>query len=352
MKITTKDIAKLAGVSRGTVDRALNNRGQIAPEVKDQILKIAKEHGYVKNTLASSLAKNIEKKIAIVMPEPSTDTYWRSMHQGIDSSYTALQNHGIDVKYFPFDIKEANTYLNAMQQTMALRPDAILTTPLFYKEAQQFVLLAEQNNIPLVCINSDLKDDRVTFVGQDSYETGRIAGQLFSMANTGRGNILTLTLGHHASNASHIEDKINGVKDYCKQLGNKVTVSEYAIARFEEPEIIRQAAEQIISEYPGLTGIFFTNSRAHLFADHSRLFEELSQKTTLIGFDLIPQNIQLLENEKIDFLLNQNPIRQGELGILSIFSYLSQGLALPSKQYIPIDIAIKENYKKYLAEEV
>ena len=34
MAITIKEIAQKAGVSRGTVDRALNNRGQVSPLVK------------------------------------------------------------------------------------------------------------------------------------------------------------------------------------------------------------------------------------------------------------------------------------------------------------------------------
>ena len=42
-KVTLKMIADQAGVSIGTVDRALNNRGRILPETKAQIIEIAKE---------------------------------------------------------------------------------------------------------------------------------------------------------------------------------------------------------------------------------------------------------------------------------------------------------------------
>ena len=46
MAITIKKIAILAGVSRGTVDRALNSRGGVNPDVEAKIIKIAREHGY------------------------------------------------------------------------------------------------------------------------------------------------------------------------------------------------------------------------------------------------------------------------------------------------------------------
>lgn len=41
MGVTIRQIAEAAGVSRGTVDRALNNRGRIKPEVADRIRQIA-----------------------------------------------------------------------------------------------------------------------------------------------------------------------------------------------------------------------------------------------------------------------------------------------------------------------
>ena len=46
MAVTLQQIAEAAGVSRGTVDRALNNRGRIRPEVEEKIKKIAQEMGY------------------------------------------------------------------------------------------------------------------------------------------------------------------------------------------------------------------------------------------------------------------------------------------------------------------
>ena len=43
MAVTAQQIAELAGVSRGTVDRALHNRGRVNPEVSARILQIAKD---------------------------------------------------------------------------------------------------------------------------------------------------------------------------------------------------------------------------------------------------------------------------------------------------------------------
>ena len=48
MAVTIQQIADAAGVSRGTVDRALNNRGRVDPDVAENIRKIAEELGYIR----------------------------------------------------------------------------------------------------------------------------------------------------------------------------------------------------------------------------------------------------------------------------------------------------------------
>ena len=49
MPITINKIAELCGVSRGTVDRALHNKGNVRPELRDKIKRVAEEYGYQPN---------------------------------------------------------------------------------------------------------------------------------------------------------------------------------------------------------------------------------------------------------------------------------------------------------------
>jgi len=68
MAITTADLAKLAGVSRATVDRVLNDRGGVKLETEEKILRLAKEYGYRPNHLARSLSTGKTNSIGIVIP--------------------------------------------------------------------------------------------------------------------------------------------------------------------------------------------------------------------------------------------------------------------------------------------
>lgn len=55
--ITTTQIARICGVSQGTVDRALHNRGEIKAETKEKILAVAKEYDYVPRVGAEAAVK-------------------------------------------------------------------------------------------------------------------------------------------------------------------------------------------------------------------------------------------------------------------------------------------------------
>ena len=54
--VTIKQIADLCGVSRGTVDRVINERGNVKPETKELVLSMAKELGYKPNPAGKALS--------------------------------------------------------------------------------------------------------------------------------------------------------------------------------------------------------------------------------------------------------------------------------------------------------
>ena len=53
---TIKDIADLAGVSRGTVDRVLNNRGAVNSQTAEKIMEIVRALDYRPNKAGTDLA--------------------------------------------------------------------------------------------------------------------------------------------------------------------------------------------------------------------------------------------------------------------------------------------------------
>ncbi len=104
MAVTIQQIAERAGVSRGTVDRALNHRGRINPEVAEKICRLADEMGYVqKERKRSRTAKDERLKIGVVT-QLARSSFMQEVNRGIEKASQELKEKGIQLilkKAFP-----------------------------------------------------------------------------------------------------------------------------------------------------------------------------------------------------------------------------------------------------------
>lgn len=69
--LTLEEIATLAGVSRSTVSRAINNQPRVSAEVRERVRHIMTCTGYAPNTAAQLLAQRHLPLIAVVVMEPT-----------------------------------------------------------------------------------------------------------------------------------------------------------------------------------------------------------------------------------------------------------------------------------------
>ena len=72
------EIARLAGVSRTTVSRYLNN-GYVSEEKKEKIRKVIEETGYQPSTQAQMLRTKKTKLVGVVLPKINSDTISREV---------------------------------------------------------------------------------------------------------------------------------------------------------------------------------------------------------------------------------------------------------------------------------
>jgi LacI family transcriptional regulator len=96
-----EDIAKLAGVSRSTVSRVINESPNVSTNARNRVVKIVQSTGYHPNAAARSLASQRTRMIGLVLPRTTssffTDPYFPQLTQGIAF---ACNNHDLSLSLF------------------------------------------------------------------------------------------------------------------------------------------------------------------------------------------------------------------------------------------------------------
>ncbi|MGN0908423.1 MAG: LacI family DNA-binding transcriptional regulator, partial [Succinivibrio sp.] len=97
MTVTVKDLAEASGVSRGTVDRVLHERGSVRPEVALRIRALAREMGYVPNRAGRALA-GMRRRYTVGVLLPSIgNVFFDDVLEGISTATREFADMGVDV---------------------------------------------------------------------------------------------------------------------------------------------------------------------------------------------------------------------------------------------------------------
>jgi LacI family transcriptional regulator len=108
--------------------------------------------------------------------------------------------------------------------------------------------------------------------------------------------------------------------------------------------LLKEKLSEICASYD-IAGLFVTNSRVHKVARF--LAETKRERVRLVGYDLLPENIEFLKKDGIDFLLSQKPEEQAFLGLNSLYNLVVFNREPAPRQWLPIDIITRENLAYY-----
>lgn len=97
--VTIKDVAKMAGISISTVSRVVNNSKPVSSEIRDRVLQIIRETGYVPNPVARSLVMKKSQLIGVLVPDIS-NLFISELLNGIEEI----------CKMYEYDVLLCNSY--------------------------------------------------------------------------------------------------------------------------------------------------------------------------------------------------------------------------------------------------
>ena len=344
---TIKDVAKAAKVSAGTVDRVLHNRGRVADEVSERIKKAIRQLNYEPNLMARVLSSKKTYEIAALIPDHKIDSYWFEPKLGIKKAEDEYRAYGINVREYTFNPYSADSFIEKANEVVNDKPDGIILSPIFYHATLPFFEKWKNENIPFVLFNTEIQEyGPLSYIGQDSYQSGLVAAKLIHYGNPEPCSILIAHIDEEINNAAHLAKKEQGFRNYFEQ--NNLVHFNLIRAELNTAKLstLINNLDRIFQNNNNIKGIYVTTSKAYDIANY--LEQKHIRGIKLIGYDLLHKNIALLNKGLIDVLINQNPKGQGYWGISHLVDHLIFKKEVPVFKYLPLDIITKENVNYYL----
>lgn len=349
MNIRIIDIARMAGVSTGTVDRVLHNRGRVSEEKRAKVEKVLKEINYEPNMVARFLASKKSYKFAILAPTYSSGDYWQLVCEGIDKATDELKKFNISTEYFLFNQYDRFSFVNAVNSFKEKEFDGVLIATLFGDYVIKLSKELDAKGMPYIYIDSGISGQKdLSYFGGDSFGTGVIAAKLLlNEVGTAADIIIAHIRFRYKEISVQMKTRENGFMEYLENNNFRGNIHHIEINPDDYTKTLLEVKD-IINNSQGLVGGIVLNSRIYeLVTLLEKLDADQQSKIRLVGHDAIERNIKGLRDGRISFILSQRPELQGYGALKAMGNYFLFKQVPEKVNYMPIDILIKENVDYY-----
>ena len=347
-KVTINEVAKMSGVSKGTVDRVLHNRGEVSEKSRARVLEVIQELGYRPNIYASLLASKKNHKIVCIIPEFSAGEFWELTDMGITRGRDFAAGYGVPVVTVQYDQYEVESFRRACAAALDENPTGIIIAPMFRIETLNFVNELKHRGIAYMYIDSRLEDDDyLAYFGMPMYQSGYLCADLLT---DGR-DIRKVYIIRIARDKKGLSDptvtRRTGFCDYMNGYYPEVAVENVFIDPKDRKAIFDRLDAMFENDPDPLKYIAMFNSRIYLVADYLR--ERNITTCRVVGFDVVERNLAAVRGGFVQILIAQHSDGQAFAAISAMTEWLLLGKVLPKKDnFTQMDILNRYNCDYYM----
>ena len=307
MAVTLKQIAEIAGVSRGTVDRALHNRGRVSPAVAARIRQIAQEQGYEPNEVGRALARSRKQiRVGVILQSMETPTM-KIVAEGAHAAARMLQNQSMEVLFRTVESVDAAQEIAYLDELIAAGVQGLAIAPVDDPGVCRKLDEIAAQGIPVVTFNADLpQSKRICFVGQVNDRAGRTAAGLMAMMAPENGRVAQIT--GHLTNGAH-RTRCASFQEELHKIAPGIDILPVQPC-FDRDSYAMELTQHLLGEYPDLAGIYVAANGQHGVCEALRA-AGLDGRLRVIAYDITPQNIEDLKQGAISILIDQKARDQG-----------------------------------------
>lgn len=348
-KVTILDVAELAGVSKGTVDRVVHNRGEVSRKSAEKVRRAIEQLNYQPNLYASMLASRKVPVIALVIPKYSKGDYWEQICAGFLRGGESVSNFNVRTRIFHYDQYSLESFRSACAEVLDSSPSGVVFHPLFKSESADFANTLAKSGIPYAYVDSKLEDDKYfAYFGMPMYKSGCLCAHLLTERCPIEAVNEIAVVRIKRDKAGQSDPTINrraGFMDYIEQHFPDCIVHNVFISPSSATERY-DILEKFFGEHPGIRFVVMFNSRVHLIDDY--LAKNPVEGRRVIGFDAIERNLECLKSGTVTAIISQHTENQSYLAVRALVDWILFLKKVPRQDnYMHMDILTALNAENY-----
>ena len=348
-KVTIIDVAKLAGVSKGTVDRVIHNRGEVSKKSEEKVRKAIEELDFKPNIYASVLASRTVKTIIALLPSSGPGEYWEQIYNGYMSGASAVSQLGVVMRPVLFDQTSLESFCDACSEALDASPDAVAFSPMFKDESIRFASELSSRAIPYVYVDSRLEDSGYfSYIGMPMYQSGFLAGALLTerVAPEKVDRVALVRIKRDKTGQSDPTlGRREGFLNYMESNFPDCAIDSIFIDPYDDDSAYDTLTE-FFKEKDDVKYVVMLNSRIHLLSRFLR--ENPVPGRRVVGFDALPLNVDILKEGLVDVLVSQHIADQSHKAVVSLADYIIGRKEPLSRDILAhMDILTKLNIENY-----
>ena len=331
MTLTLEDIGRLAGVSRSTVSRVINDQTSVSPEVRSRVQEVIRRTGYVPNVAARSLVSGRSGVIGLVIPSRVhslfEDPYFSMLIQGI-SSESNLSDTTLSLFLFQNEEEESALYRRVVTSGFV---DGLIITAT--RMGDPLLARMADDNMPIVMVGRP-DVEGVSYVDVDNQGGGRMAANHLCSLGYQRIGIVSAP-----SNTTAGVDRLNGFMEGLSECGLPIHPRLRAEGDFSETS----GYEAMLKLIPHEPDAVFVASDTMALGALRALQEydiEVPGDIALVGFDGSPASARSVPT----LTTVSQPVTDTGARAVQMLSNLINGKAKPPiVEIIPVELLVRES---------
>ena len=346
--VTINDVAKAAGVSKGTVDRVLHNRGEVSKKSKEKVLRVIEELGYKPNLYASMLASQKKLTVCCIIPEYAEGDFWSLTAKGLIEAGETVSRYGVTVDVVTYDQYDIESFRQACQTVLDASPSGVVLAPQFRAETLSYAQELARRGISYVYIDSRIEEDDnyLAYFGMPMFQSGYLCADIL-MNGTPAEKVYVVRIERDKNKqADPTAARRAGFMKYMAEHYPETVINNVFIDPKDESKRFSRLDEVFLGGDEKRLIVMF-NSRVHLVADYIR--ERGLKGCRVVGFDVIEKNVAGLKDGTVNVLIAQHSDLQASAAVLSLVDKYIHGKEVSRKDnFTSMDILNVYNCDYYM----